>query len=63
MKALSLVAVIVGAFFIFVGISSRKTAGVLSDAVIFAGAVILIFVAVVWILAYVKEKKERIGKM
>ncbi len=61
MKALSLVAVLLAAFFIFVGIYTRKNAGGLNYAVIFAGAMILIFTAVIWILSYVKEKKERNG--
>lgn len=59
MKALSLIAVFCAAFLIFVGYSSRATAGVLSDAVIFIGLLIAVFVAVIWLITFFKEKKNR----
>ncbi len=59
MKALSLIAIVFAAFLIIVGFTSRTTAGVLSYAVIFLGVVIAIFVAIIWTIAFFKEKKER----
>ena len=59
MKALSLVAIFFAAFLIFLGFSSRETSGVLSDAVIFLGALIAVFVAIIWLLAFFKKKKNR----
>ena len=59
MKALSLVALVFAAFLIFLGISSRETAGVLSNAVIFIGVVITLFVAIVWAITFFKEKNNR----
>lgn len=59
MKALSLIAIVFAAFLIIVGFTSRATAGVLSYAVIFLGTMIVIFVAVIWTIAFFKEKKER----
>ncbi len=59
MKALSLIAIFFAAFLIIVGFTSITTAGVLSYAVIFLGVVITIFVAIIWIIAFFKEKKER----
>ena len=59
MKPLSFVAIFLAAFLIFAGYSSRATAGVLSYAVIFIGAIIAIFVAIIWTISFFKEKKER----
>ncbi len=59
MKTLSLIAVFFAAFLIFVGFDTRATAGVLSYAVIFLGALIAIFIAIIWTIAFFKEKKER----
>ena len=59
MKALSLVAVVIAAFLIFTGISSRETAGVLSNAVIFIGALIIFFVALVWAITFFKKDPYR----
>ncbi len=59
MKALLFIALVFGAFLIFLGISSRATAGTLSNAVIVGGASIFVFVAVVWILMFLKEKKGK----
>ena len=58
MKALSLVALVIAAFLIFLGISSRATAGVLSNAVIFIGALIAFFVVLVWVITFFKKKKN-----
>ena len=59
MKALLFIALVFAAFLIFLGISSRTTAGTLSNAVIVGGTLILVFVAVVWILMFLKEKKGK----
>lgn len=59
MKALSLIAVVFAAFLIFLGISSRKTAGTLSNAVIIGGAVIAGFVAIIWAITFIKEKRGK----
>ncbi|MGI9054217.1 MAG: hypothetical protein ACR2F2_00295 [Pyrinomonadaceae bacterium] len=59
MKPLSIIAFMFAAFLIFVGIVSRKNSGGLSYAVIVAGAIILIFLAIIWTLFLVKEKREK----
>lgn len=59
MKALSLIATVFAALMIFFGVSSRKTAGVLSTTVIVAGAIILVFVGVIWLVIFIREKKEK----
>jgi len=62
MKALSLIAVVFAAFLIFLGVSSKNTAGnVLSNAIIVGGAIIVVFVVVVWIIMFIKEKKKKEG--
>jgi amino acid transporter len=59
MKALSLIAMVFAAFLIFLGLSSRQTAGnVLSNAIIIGGAIIAAFVVIVWIIMFFKEKKN-----
>ena len=60
MKPLSLIALIFAAFLIFLGYSSKETAGdVLGKAVMTGGVLIVIFVGIVWILAFVKEKRDK----
>lgn len=60
MKALSLIAIVFAAFLIFLGFSSKNTAGeVLSNAIIIGGAIIGVFVIVVWIVMFNKEKKKK----
>ena len=59
MKGLSFVAAVFAAFLIFIGYSSRETAGVLSGAVIFIGALMAIFVAFAWMVAIFKKRKNR----
>lgn len=62
MKALSLIALVFAAFLIFLGYTSREKSGdVLGKAVMIGGAMILIFVAVVWILAFIKKREEKDG--
>jgi prepilin signal peptidase PulO-like enzyme (type II secretory pathway) len=58
MKALTLVATLFAAFLVFLGASSKNSAGdVLGNAVIVAGAIILFFVCIVWLMKFIKEKK------
>ena len=59
MTALSLIGLVFAAFLIFLGISSRQNAGnILSNAIIFGGAVIALFVVIVWVIMFFKEKKD-----
>lgn len=59
MKALSLIGLVFAAFLIFLGISSKKASGdVLSNAIIIGGAIIGVFVIVVWVIMFIKEKKK-----
>ena len=60
MKALSLIGLVFAAFLIFLGVSSKNTAGnVLSNAIIVGGAIIGVFVIVVWVIMFIKEKKKK----
>ena len=59
MKPLSIIAFLFAAFLIFLGIFSRQSSGGLSYAVLIAGVLILIFLAVIWILFLKKEKAEQ----
>lgn len=58
MKSLSIIAFLFAAFLIFLGVFSRQSSGGLSYAVLVAGILILIFLAVIWILFLKKEKAE-----
>jgi hypothetical protein len=59
MRALSFIGLVFAAFLIFLGVSSKQTAGnVLSNAMIVGGATIVIFVVIVWIIMFFKEKKK-----
>jgi hypothetical protein len=59
MKALSLIALVFAAFLIFLGLTSRQTAGnVLSNAIIIGGSIITAFVIIVWIIMFFKGKKD-----
>ena len=59
MKALSFIGLVFAVFLIFLGFSSRQTAGnVLSNAIIVGGAIIAAFVIIVWIIMFFKEKKN-----
>ena len=60
MKSLSSIAFVFAAFLILLGILSRKTSGVLGYAVILLGVLILIYLAVIWAMFFVKEKKEKL---
>lgn len=57
MKALSFIGLVFAAFLLFLGFSSRNSAGaVLSNALLVGGAIIVAFVIIVWIILFVKEK-------
>lgn len=59
MKALSLIAIVFAAFLIFLGISSRVTSGrILGNAVVAGGVIIAATVVAVWIITFIKKKKE-----
>ena len=59
MKALSFIGLVFAAFLLFLGFSSGKTAGsVLANALIVGGVIIAAFVIIVWIILFVKEKKN-----
>jgi hypothetical protein len=59
MKALSLIGIVFAAFLIFLGFSSKQTAGaVLSDALVGGGAIIAGFLIIVWVIMFFKEKNK-----
>lgn len=59
MKAFVLVGLIFSAFLIILGIASIEKAGdVLAYAAIVAGSLVFLFVAAIWILSKIKEKRE-----
>jgi quinol-cytochrome oxidoreductase complex cytochrome b subunit len=60
MKAFTLVGIIFSAFLIVLGITSKNSAGnVLANAIIVGGSLILLFVIVVRIISFIKERKGR----
>ena len=60
MKALSLIAIVFAAFLIYLGVSSRVSSGrILGNAVVAGGVIIAALVVAVWIIMFVKEKKEK----
>ncbi len=59
MKPLSVIAIVIAAFLIFLGISSRSGAGAtLSNAVIVGGVFIAAVVAGSWIAMYFKNRQQ-----
>ncbi|MBK7705141.1 MAG: hypothetical protein IPN69_09425 [Acidobacteria bacterium] len=59
MKALSFIAIVIAAFLVFLGLSSRSGAGaVLSNAVIIGGVLIAVVVAGSWIAMYFKNRQQ-----
>jgi hypothetical protein len=59
MKALSIIAIAIAAFLVFLGVSSRSGAGaVLSNAVIIGGLLIAAVVAGSWIAMFVKNRQQ-----
>ncbi len=59
MKAFVLVGLVFSAFLIILGIASIEKAGdVIAYASIVAGGMIFLFVAAIWTLSNIKEKRE-----
>jgi hypothetical protein len=59
MKALSFIGIVFAAFLIFLGFSSKQTAGaVLSDALVVGGSIIAVFLIIVWIIMFFKNQKK-----
>lgn len=58
MKALSTIAMFIAAFFIFLGFVTKESSGILSNAIIIGGVLIAILVITIWVIMFVKEKKE-----
>jgi hypothetical protein len=59
MKALSFIGLVFAAFLIFLGITSRNASGsVLGNALVIGGVVIAAFVVIVWIILFIKEKRD-----
>jgi hypothetical protein len=57
MKALSFIGLVMAAFMLFIGISTRQQSGaILSNAIIVGGAFIAAFVIIVRIIMFFKEK-------
>lgn len=63
MKALSLIALVISAYLIILGFSTRKSAGEpLGNALIVGGVLILSVVLIIWIITFVKDKKDKAAK-
>lgn len=59
MKALSFIGLVIAAFLIFLGYTSRSASGsVLGNALVVGGAIIAAFVIIVWIITFIQEKKK-----
>jgi len=59
MKALSLIALVLSAYLLFLGFSTGKTAGEpLGNALIIGGSIVAGAVIIIWIITFVKEKKR-----
>lgn len=59
MKGLSLVAIVAGAVFLFLGIFARNPGQIaISNTAIVSGTLIIIFVAVMWAILFFKERNE-----
>lgn len=60
MKALYFIGLFFSAFLIIMGVLSRKNSGyALSNAVIAGGVLIAVFILIIFILNYVKQRKEK----
>ncbi len=60
MKALSFIGLVLAAFLIYLGISSKSGSGkVLSNAVLIGGVIIAGFIIIVWIILFIKEKGKK----
>ncbi|HEX8287611.1 MAG TPA: hypothetical protein VF556_06445 [Pyrinomonadaceae bacterium] len=60
MKALSLIAIVISAYLIILGVSTRKNAGEpLGNALIIGGSLIAGAVIIIWVIMLVKEKNDK----
>ena len=60
MKALSFIGLVFAAFLIYLGITSKTGSGnVLGNTVLVGGIFIAAFVIIVWIILFIKEKREK----
>lgn len=59
MKALSLIGMTLAAFLIILGFLSRATAGILSNALIIGGAIVMVFLAIIWMISFLENKKRK----
>jgi hypothetical protein len=58
MKALSLVGIVLAAFLIVLGLTSKRTAGSLSIAVVICGVLLALMVGAVQVISFIMKKKE-----
>ena len=64
MKALSLIAMVLSAYLLFLGFSTRKSAGEpLGNALIIGGSIVAGVVLIIWVITYIKEKKDNAAKV
>jgi hypothetical protein len=58
MKALSIIAMVLSAYLLFLGFSTRKSAGEpLGNALIIGGSLVASVVIIIWIITFIKERK------
>ncbi|MDQ3131659.1 MAG: hypothetical protein M3Q99_12985 [Acidobacteriota bacterium] len=58
MKALSLIALVLSAYLLFLGFTTRQSAGEpLGNALIIGGSIVAGVVIIIWILTFIKEKR------
>jgi membrane protein DedA with SNARE-associated domain len=59
MKALSLIAMALAAYLLFLGFSTGKSAGApLGNALIIGGSIVAGVVVIIWVITFIKEKKR-----
>jgi uncharacterized membrane protein len=64
MKALSLIAMVLSAYLLFLGFSTRKSAGEpLGNALIIGGSIVASVVLIIWVITYIKEKKDKAAEV
>ena len=60
MKALSFIGLVLAAFLIYLGVSTKTASGnVLGNTVLVGGVIIAAFVIIVWIILLIKEKRKK----
>ncbi len=64
MKALSLIAMVLSAYLLILGFSTRKSAGEpLGNALIIGGSLVAGAGIIIWVITYIKEKKDKVAKV